>query len=110
MLVGKSEVKEGFPAFSVLYRSVNDEHHMSLLVCTLSADFRKGLKNCEPLGTTTPAQDHINQKGASLMAKRVLSNEWGPPLDDGGKGNVNGEVLTGVGLRHMTYRVKWGSV
>ena len=41
---------------------------------------------------------------------------WNEPLPDtvkladGGKGNVKGEVLTGVGLRQATYRAKWGSV
>ena len=31
-------------------------------------------------------------------------------LADGGKGNVNGEVLTGVGLRQATYSSKRRSV
>jgi len=67
--VSKAEVSEEFPTFSVVSSSVNDEHHMSHLVWTLSEGLIKGLQNGEPLDTTTPTRDHIHQKGVRLMAK-----------------------------------------
>ncbi len=69
MFVGYSEVKEGFPAFSVVPKSANDGHHMSHLVWTLSGELTKGLQNRLALDTTSPIQDHIHQKGAQPMAK-----------------------------------------
>jgi len=39
-----------------------------------------------------------------------MGNDCTVKLANGGKGNVKGEVLTGVGLRQATYRAKWGSV
>lgn len=69
MSLGQSEDNEGFPTFSVADISVIDGHHMSLLVWTLSAGSAKPLQNIEALGTTTPTQKNIYQKGVSAMAK-----------------------------------------